>query len=326
MIGHDYPPLTPEERARAQRLARLDASAAPSPALDARILTAARASSGAAAAAGAGAAAPHRRLRGHWPIGFGIAASLALAVGIAWQLRPLPGGRQTESPEAPSAAAMTAREAPVAADPQTADITPPSGSAMGEEEAAGLAAISTGQESRRQAAPEPVQAAPSAPAPAPESPPVVFDAPSPVAFPAPSPSPQPPPAAPPAPPPERSALSSTAAAQNAAQQAGSRERKAGTMTDTATPQSALQNESERLDRIETTGTHVRQNDDAFRDEPFDDEPPASADSPEVRKAWLARIRELVAEGRRDAARASLEEFRRRYPQEPLPDDLRPLLP
>lgn len=325
MIDHDHPPLTPEERALAQRLARLGASAAPSPALDARLLAAARAATGAAAAAGAGAAAPRRRLRGHWPAGFGIAASLALAVGIAWQLRPLPGGRQTESPQAPRAAAMAAREAPVAADPQTAGITPPSGPAMGEEEA-GPAAISTGQASRRQAAPEPVQAAPSAPAPAPESPPVAFDAPSPVAFPAPSSSPQPPPAAPPAPPPERSALSSTAAAQNPAQQEGSRERKAGTMTDTATPQSALQNESERLDRIEATGTRVRQNDDAFRDEPFDDEPPASADSPEVRKAWLARIRELVAEGRRDAARASLEEFRRRYPQEPLPDDLRPLLP
>jgi hypothetical protein len=45
----------------------------------------------------------------------------------------------------------------------------------------------------------------------------------------------------------------------------------------------------------------------------------------VRAAWLQRIRELVADGELDAARASLREFVRRHPDEPLPDDLRPLL-
>jgi hypothetical protein len=47
-------------------------------------------------------------------------------------------------------------------------------------------------------------------------------------------------------------------------------------------------------------------------------------SPEARDAWLARIRELLAAGRTDAARASLREFVHRYPEEPLPDELRAL--
>jgi hypothetical protein len=53
-------------------------------------------------------------------------------------------------------------------------------------------------------------------------------------------------------------------------------------------------------------------------------PPATADSPEVRDAWLARIRELVRNGDTDAARESLRTFRARYPKYVLPDDLRPL--
>jgi hypothetical protein len=46
----------------------------------------------------------------------------------------------------------------------------------------------------------------------------------------------------------------------------------------------------------------------------------------VRDAWLARIRELATAGRGDEARASLAEFRRRYPAFAIPEDLRPLLP
>ena len=60
------------------------------------------------------------------------------------------------------------------------------------------------------------------------------------------------------------------------------------------------------------------------DQPLDDRPPASADSPQVQQAWLQRIRELVARGQFDDARASLAEYRRRYPDQPLPDDLRAL--
>lgn len=60
------------------------------------------------------------------------------------------------------------------------------------------------------------------------------------------------------------------------------------------------------------------------DEPLDDVPPATADSPAVRDAWLQRIRELADAGNIEGARASLHEFVRRYPAYPLPDDLRAL--
>jgi TolA-binding protein len=46
----------------------------------------------------------------------------------------------------------------------------------------------------------------------------------------------------------------------------------------------------------------------------------------VRDAWLARIRELAADGNIEDARASLHEFQHRYPDYPLPQDLRALLP
>ncbi|HEY9541747.1 MAG TPA: hypothetical protein VIR05_08930 [Luteimonas sp.] len=81
-----------------------------------------------------------------------------------------------------------------------------------------------------------------------------------------------------------------------------------------------------LDRIEVTGSRI----DAFDavpavDQPLEDQPPASADSPQVRQAWLQRVRELLAEGKPDAARESLREYQRRYPEAELPEDLRALL-
>ncbi|MBX9402493.1 hypothetical protein K4L06_14365 [Lysobacter sp. BMK333-48F3] len=72
-------PLSAEERELADRLLRLGPHDGPSPALDARILAAAHA---------AVAQAPRARPRSRWPAWIGVAASLTLAVGIAWQLRP----------------------------------------------------------------------------------------------------------------------------------------------------------------------------------------------------------------------------------------------
>lgn len=87
-----------------------------------------------------------------------------------------------------------------------------------------------------------------------------------------------------------------------------------------------------LDRITVTGSRIRHAEpvaadrlDEYLDEPLDDQPPVSFASPQARDAWLQRIRELVDEGERDAARASLREFRRRYPQHPVPADLKALL-
>ncbi len=58
---------------------------------------------------------------------------------------------------------------------------------------------------------------------------------------------------------------------------------------------------------------------------FDARPPATVQDASVRNDWLKRIRELVAKGDRDAARASLREYRSRYPDIPVPADLQPLL-
>ena len=79
-----HEPLTPEERALAQSLSRLGPHDGPSADLDARILGAARAAVLATPAQG-GHVPPTRR---RWPLGMGVAASVLLAAGIVWQLRP----------------------------------------------------------------------------------------------------------------------------------------------------------------------------------------------------------------------------------------------
>ena len=61
-------------------------------------------------------------------------------------------------------------------------------------------------------------------------------------------------------------------------------------------------------------------------DPEEDVPPATADSPEVREAWLRRIGELLEKGRTVEAKASLAEFKRRYPDATLPAELRKLEP
>ena len=65
--------------------------------------------------------------------------------------------------------------------------------------------------------------------------------------------------------------------------------------------------------------------ESIEDVPDDIEPPATVDAPEVRAAWLARVRELLDAGRIAEARASLTEFHRRHPKAELPPDLRALL-
>jgi hypothetical protein len=169
--------------------------------------------------------------------------------------------------------------------------------------------------------------------------PVVFDEPSPVDTPAPpAAAPVPPaPASAPAPrtveaasepPPDLSALQSINAAGAVQEQTMRDERERKANAEEASRDAAKQRRAESPDRVEVTGSRVHDEaeyDAGFADQPYDDEPPASADSPEVRTAWLARIRELLGEGKIDAARASLAEFHRRYPDAPLPDDLRPLL-
>lgn len=380
MSRHGHEPLDATERELARRLAQLDANASPSPALDAAILAAARATP-----AGSGAppqAAPtrmRRRLR-RWPAGLGIAASLAVAVGVAWQLRPLPetsavptpteaGPLQEAVPERPQGSPLDAPPPPMAemAMPAPADapaqapdaapatrqvppvpevaqeagpaplgppaavsrtrVSPPPDADIARQtpvdrptaaRAAAAAAAAQAQEDSAQARAararnEARRAQATAPATRDEPPAIALDRrpappPSPPAPPAPAPkasAPAPTPAEPlfvPAPPPPAAAVPAEGEAEaqrHPQQQVAPAARPAQSTTPDAV--------------------------DAFADQPLDEQPPASADSPAVRETWLQRIRELRETGRLDEARASLREFVRRHPQAAVPDDLRPLL-
>lgn len=344
-------PLDGEERALAGRLARLSAPGAPSPALDARILAAARAEVGAGAAVGAnvspratGSAASSRRARAprRWPVAAGAVATLALAVGLAWQLRPTPGTdaarqdtfhRAAEAPAAGSSAVadMAAAEAAAAPDlPMAVAVLPRQGAARAD--AAAEREREPPREMREQAPPAPAPPEPDAfPAAA------AAGAAAPVraraqqvpaddaaAAVAPAPAPPPPPA-PVAPLPDSSVpaeLARQRAVQGVAGDAPAASRNAQAVPAQA---KASDDASTELDRIEVTGARIRAPLDDY-EEGINDEPPATADSPDVQRAWLQRIHELQAAGSLDAARASLAEFRRRYPQHPIPDDLRALSP
>jgi hypothetical protein len=63
---------------------------------------------------------------------------------------------------------------------------------------------------------------------------------------------------------------------------------------------------------------------AAGDEPSLEVPPATADSPAVRDAWLQRIQALVDEGDVEGAKTSLRAFVLRYPDYTLPENLRAL--
>ncbi|MEZ0469847.1 hypothetical protein [Luteimonas salinilitoris] len=353
-MTQDRDPLTPEERALAERLAQASPRAEPSPALDARILAAARAT---ATETPSASVRPRRR---RWPATLGIAASLALAVGIAWQLRPLPQQAPPPVSEAPLSVAPPPRPAESAAQAiMDAPATP-----ADQRDASTQPPIAT-----QQAAPERRELAPPSP---PQSPPtpasaaagragaemetdaasareaarqaaeatqakeqtdmaarragerqresaIVLDAPSPAPA-SPAPPPPPPSAAEPtfvpSPPPVETAIGRRRVQQRAATHAGA----------DATPQ-----QRDVGERTAVTGTRLPAappadpERDPFLDQPLDDEPPATADSPEVYKAWLARIRELHEEGEHEAARESLREFHRRHPDVELPEDLSGLL-
>lgn len=296
-------PLDANERALADLLAR-DALPGPSPQLDAHILAAARAAT----------SAPERALRRpRWIAGMGIAATLVLAIGIAWRLRPLPPQRPSAS-EASVAVRVPERmdrvyaAPPAAADAVVSQPQPPA------------------QELRKAVPVERESAAARKPA-TPEAP-VVFDQPSPMETQASPPAPPPP--APAAAAPVENAMAAPAASTMQAAK-------------TQAPADSRE-EAKSLDRVEVTGSRIpasapqafprdatgldaaaAANAAAEEGVPravLDEEPPATADSPQVRDAWLQRIRELLSAGETEAARNSLAEFRKRYPKYALPEDLR----
>lgn len=356
MTGPGRPdPLTAEERALAEALARTAPAGQVPVALETAVLEAARAegaaragdamrsAAGAGAGAGAGSTAgsaamggmagtgptplrsrapSRRRPRSGWLRGGALAASLVVAAGVAWQLQPRFGapdlaGPSEAHPAFESAPATTAGHGPAP--------SPDANRALEDAYSPPPAMPSTADESTAQ----PPAIARSAPAPsaleAGAAPPGAAE--RPVRSEAAesqadhgSPPPAPPPASPAtATPPARPAPPAPPRAQPATAAHGSI---------LAEPQSAGRPAAEERAR---TIDPRRRRAQAFdgpelpMDQPDDDTPPASFASPSVRDAWLARIRDLLAAGRHDEARESFAEFRRRHPDTPVPDDLRGLL-
>lgn len=308
----DREPLTPEEREWALRLSRLGPSAGPPSAIDARVL---------AAAHDAVAARPRARdrQRRRWPVALGVAASLALAVGVAWRLRPLP--------EAP---VLARGEAEIAADHAAGGPAPPPEPMMAPPAVVRMDTPPAPEEPKREELAKERDKGELAAA-APQDAPVVSDE-SRTADAAMAPAAAAPPP-PPAPAAEVEAAASTAAANAdmaagaaAAQQESERMQKAADAVSAqrarslaapdpaALPEASFGRDAQAQKQASDEQIEIVGSDDG-------DEPPAYANSPEVREAWLRRIRELIAEGNLQQAHDSLDEFERRYPDHALPDDL-----
>lgn len=314
---HDGTPdrLDAEERALAELLAaRAGRAPHPNAELDARILAMAR-----EAAAPRPTLRPRRQAHPRWPLGAGLAASLALVAGLAWQLRPHP---ETAAVSADSAATVAsapeaaAGPAPAPAPPATVQIAPPPAPPPPPQPARTVVA---------EPAPSAVVAPPASP-PAAEAAAAagIVDEPAPapaVAPPAPLPPPPPPPAIPApaeaataasAPAPATEATGNTKAARMAApvQEKASAPREPSAFGATVDQEAA------------TTAAARDAAVDGFAREEIDRDPPATVQSLSVQQRWVQRIRALIAAGEDAAARDSLAEFRRRYPGAPLPEDLR----
>lgn len=314
MSSHYPEPLDDEERELAQRLARIGSPGEPSPSLDTKILAAAH-------DAVAKRAPSDIRRRRRWPVAFGVAASLALAVGVAWQLRPLPQAppvyNEAASPAAAadnsSAAAASVAAPDLVMPPQPAEYAvarelspPPAESKNAQAKVASERDDSAGAEAVAQA-------------------PIVFETPRPVDAQAASP-------APPAPPPPAAAATSAtpefvppppapaAPASTMEQQRTHTEQAARAANTPSRPLPGAASKPRGAETLDTVTSDAAAAEGS--EEGFDERPPNTADSPEVRQAWLQRIRELIAHGETTAARDSLQEFKRRYPGVVLPDDLR----
>ncbi len=308
----------------AKALPRLHGRAAPGPDLDASILAAAQA-----------AVRPSKPLlfkakpRIRWIAPAALAASMVLAVGMAWQLRPLPtlesahSTAQSDTAGMPTAVMMEPApgDQPVLKTQSIPATTPAVAPVRAQSNAP---AVSTPEAPpvpgempvNSQGAPHAAPVPPAPPAPAAPLPAVETDA--------------------AAPPPTLDQLTSERVMRaRTAEPAASAS--ARSMTRDAASTSA-----NKADAAETTGPvlpktiratpvapEVRNEaemavDAGFVGDPTDDIPPATAASPAVRDAWLRRIGELLEQGERQEAEASLAEFRRRYPAAVLPPRLRAL--
>lgn len=292
------PPLDADEQALATELPRLRGRDQPGAALDARILGSAHAAVAAGGPARASTRPPRQR---RWLLPASVAATIAIAGGLAWQLRPLPVDkpRVTAPASAPAPAADGAMRVRMIERPAIAPPPPPPPAIV--------------------AAPTRGAASPPPPATAPATTPArpvlehfhdeaaatlatdATDAETAVAAPA-APSPAAVPRA------KTAMREAVPAARNEAEQA------AGI---------APADSTSAADSADAAGappsTHLS-------DIAGEDVPPATMDSPQAREAWLARIRDLLRAGEVDAAKASLQEFRHRHPDASLPPELQQLEP
>jgi hypothetical protein len=327
--------LDAEERALAKSLPRLHGRTAPGPDLDASILAAAQAAVRPSRPALSPARPPVR-----WIAPAALAASLVLAVSMAWQLRPLPALQAAKPAAQSDASDMVDKPAMQVIEPSPVDIPVPI------EQAKPVplpARVET--PARQQVAPPEVGVQEALPAPYSRP----MQAPVPLLSP-PPPSATPPPPAPPPPPSTMSAeaasgttssgILDTQANQravrmrtNAAGAAAAKISSDGMLRDatTATTDKAGEADTARQSAAKAVwpATVVRNEaelatDAGFVDDPGMDIPPATAASPAVRDAWLRRIGELLEHGKRQDAKASLAEFRRRYPAAVLPPALHAL--
>lgn len=341
-------PLTAEERALAEQLARLGSHGEPSPALDARIL----------AAAHAEISRPSATPKPRWPVAFGLAASALLAVGVAWQLRPVDQAPMIS--EAPVAAKMPAEQA--ATDiPETADSSPALAQRQEPDAAAETApsAPSVLHESSPAAPAKPLPSSPKAEtrqAPAkPRRTDSVSPSPSAASRSASAPVSAPrqlqsaPPPAPPAPvaesaeaetvslpvPPPAPAPASQARAAFASEPASEREvsgyvtrsendnyRTRNAAADATAQrarrqeQRAVADEGQALDRVTVSGSRLQRTDLQV---PVHDDARLAPDE------WLERIRLRRDLGDGTSAAASLRLYVQEHPFRKVPEDLRPLL-
>lgn len=311
-------PLTPEERALT---AMLDAPAGPSPALDARILAAARAAavqadslphapatSVPAAAIDAERRRRHQRPRGlRWVRVGGVAASLVVVLGLGWRLAleaPMQHEAAAEMATAatedaavmvqtvkPPLVAVERASAPVAASPG-AEFLPESDTAA-QAAVADAPLLEAAPSPRRAAADQTARKATPQSTAAVEAMADMAPAAAPVATPPPPPAPEPPAAA--------RSDDRTRAEERLARPAANA---------AAASDSAAAAERESLDRIEVTGSRIRIRDVGIGDDarlPIAD--------------WFDRIRTRRDAGDLDGARGSLARFRAQHPRVAIPDDL-----
>jgi hypothetical protein len=316
-------PLDADERALAQRLARLGPHGTPPSAIDARILSAAHAAT---------LAAPRRTRR--LPLALGVAASLVLALGLAWQLRivleppqamesasAVMAASQADDSQAADPASEPSREAAAAAGPAAEEgharrwegadrgqaagtapsAPPPPGAARRTRSTAGPMAFpsATAPLPSPTAAPPPATTQPAPPPPAPLPPSV----------------PPRPAASPPPPAPAERAAASPAPASPPGTAAAESMGEILPADDAARRQATA---PRRLEHDRAAAAHATQAHPAFAEDG------GAQHDAQLRQAQLRRIRTLRDAGHTAQARDELDAFLARWPGYPLPDDLQAL--